>query len=97
MKIRVISVKLEEKVTKTCNIDTPKGVGSYSLFVFKSSGLIKTSIGLSDFNPGDCILIDPTFPHLLMMAAKRRKLLDYLKRTDLKRYQAIIEKLDLRR
>ena len=34
---------------------------------------------------------------LLMMAAKRRKLLDYLKRTDLKRYQAIIEKLDLRR
>ena len=34
---------------------------------------------------------------LLMMAARRRKLLDYLKRTDLKRYQAIIEKLDLRR
>tara|TARA_B100001093_G_scaffold27659_2_gene24224 strand:+ start:2973 stop:3290 length:318 start_codon:yes stop_codon:yes gene_type:complete len=34
---------------------------------------------------------------LLMMAAKRRKLLDYLKRTDLKRYQEIIEKLDLRK
>ncbi|MEC8043091.1 MAG: 30S ribosomal protein S15 [Verrucomicrobiota bacterium] len=34
---------------------------------------------------------------LLMMAARRRKLLDYLKKTDLKRYQAIIEKLDLRR
>jgi len=34
---------------------------------------------------------------LLMLAAKRRKLLDYLKRTDLKRYQAIIEKLELRR
>ena len=34
---------------------------------------------------------------LLMMAAKRRKLLDYLKRTDLKRYQAIIDKLELRR
>lgn len=34
---------------------------------------------------------------LLMMAARRRKLLDYLKRTDLKRYQAIIEKLELRR
>ena len=31
------------------------------------------------------------------MAARRRKLLDYLKRTDLKRYQDIIEKLDLRR
>jgi len=34
---------------------------------------------------------------LLMLAARRRKLLDYLKRTDLKRYQAIIEKLELRR
>ncbi len=34
---------------------------------------------------------------LLLMAAKRRKLLDYLKRTDLKRYQAIIDKLELRR
>ena len=34
---------------------------------------------------------------LLMMAARRRKLLDYLKRTDLKRYQAIIDKLDLRK
>ena len=34
---------------------------------------------------------------LLMMAARRRKLLDYLKRTDLNRYQAIIEKLGLRR
>ena len=65
MKIRVLSVKLEEKVTKASNIDTQKGVGSYSLFVFKSSGLIKTSIGLSDFNPGDCILIDPTFPHYI--------------------------------
>ena len=34
---------------------------------------------------------------LLMMAAKRRKLLDYLKRADLKRYQAVIDKLELRR
>jgi small subunit ribosomal protein S15 len=34
---------------------------------------------------------------LLMMAAKRRKLLDYLKRTDLKRDQAVIDKLELRR
>ena len=34
---------------------------------------------------------------LLMMAARRRKILDYLKRTDLKRYQAIIEKLELRK
>ena len=34
---------------------------------------------------------------LLMMAARRRKLLDYLKRTDLNRHQAIIEKLELRK
>ena len=34
---------------------------------------------------------------LLMMAARRRKLLDYLRKTDLKRYQAIIDKLGLRR
>ncbi len=34
---------------------------------------------------------------LLMMAAKRRKLLDYLKRTELNRYQSIVKKLGLRR
>ena len=34
---------------------------------------------------------------LLMMAAKRRKLLDYLKRKNLESYQAIVKKLNLRR
>ena len=34
---------------------------------------------------------------LLMMAARRRKLLDYLRKNDLTRYQAIIEKLELRK
>ena len=34
---------------------------------------------------------------LLMMAARRRKLLDYVRKTDLTRYQAIIDKLGLRR
>ena len=34
---------------------------------------------------------------LLMMAARRRKLLDYLRKTNLTRYQAIIDKLGLRR
>ena len=34
---------------------------------------------------------------LLMMAARRRKLLDYLRKNELTRYQAIIEKLELRR
>ncbi len=34
---------------------------------------------------------------LLMMVAKRRKLLDYLKRTDEARYKDIIERLNIRR
>ena len=34
---------------------------------------------------------------LLMMAARRRKLLDYLRKNELTRYQAIIEKLQLRK
>jgi small subunit ribosomal protein S15 len=33
----------------------------------------------------------------LMMVARRRKLLDYLKRTANDRYKAILEKLNLRR
>ena len=34
---------------------------------------------------------------LLMLAARRRKLLDYLRKNELTRYQAIIEKLELRK
>lgn len=34
---------------------------------------------------------------LLMMVAKRRSLLDYLKRTESDRYKAILEKLNLRK
>jgi small subunit ribosomal protein S15 len=34
---------------------------------------------------------------LLMMVARRRKLLDYLKRTSNERYKAILDKLNLRR
>lgn len=34
---------------------------------------------------------------LLMMVGRRRRLLDYLKRKDEKRYQALIERLGLRR
>lgn len=34
---------------------------------------------------------------LLMLVAKRRKLLDYLKRIDQPRYQALIERLNIRR
>jgi small subunit ribosomal protein S15 len=34
---------------------------------------------------------------LLMLVGKRRRLLDYLRRTDTERYQALISKLGLRR
>ncbi|MCD6319011.1 30S ribosomal protein S15 [Candidatus Aerophobetes bacterium] len=34
---------------------------------------------------------------LLQLVARRRKLLDYLKREDIKKYQSIIKKLGLRR
>jgi small subunit ribosomal protein S15 len=34
---------------------------------------------------------------LLKLVSQRRQLLDYLKRTDLKRYQTLIEKLGIRR
>ncbi|MGF1483056.1 MAG: 30S ribosomal protein S15 [Opitutales bacterium] len=34
---------------------------------------------------------------LILMTNKRRKLLDYLKRTDLDRYNAILQRLNLRR
>lgn len=34
---------------------------------------------------------------LLMMVAKRRKLLDYVKKVDEKRYQSLIERLGIRR
>jgi small subunit ribosomal protein S15 len=34
---------------------------------------------------------------LLQMASRRRKLLDYLKRTDLPKYNEILQKLSLRR
>jgi small subunit ribosomal protein S15 len=33
---------------------------------------------------------------LLMMVGKRRRLLDYLKRTDVERYRSLIEELGLR-
>ena len=34
---------------------------------------------------------------LLMMVGKRKRLLDYLKKTDINRYRAIISKLELRK
>lgn len=61
MKIRIVSLAQDQKLVEP-SIDKPKGGNSYSLYFFKSSGLIKTSIGLSDFKENDCIVLDPSFP-----------------------------------
>ena len=62
MKIRILSLEVDKILNNNSSIDRPKGGHSYSLYFFKSSGLLKTSIGLSDFSAGDCILLDPAFP-----------------------------------
>jgi AraC family transcriptional regulator of arabinose operon len=62
MKIRIVSVDIDKVVPVDNSIDKPKGGNCYTLYVFKSSGLIKTKIGLSDFSPGDCVLLDPSAP-----------------------------------
>ena len=62
MKIRIVSVDIDKVVSVDNSIDKPKGGNCYTLYVFKSSGLIKTKIGLSDFSPGDCVLLDPSAP-----------------------------------
>jgi len=61
MKIRIVSLDKNQKLAES-SIDKPKGGNAYSLYFLKSSGLIKTTIGLSDFNQGDCIILDQSFP-----------------------------------
>jgi AraC-like DNA-binding protein len=65
MKIRVLSVKLGIQKGKDHFIDKAKGQKCYTLYVFKSSALAKTSIGLSEVDAGDCLLVSPTSPHYL--------------------------------
>lgn len=65
MKIRVLSINLDNKKGKDHFIDKPKGQKCYTLYVFKSSALAKTSIGLSEVDAGDCLLVSPTSPHYL--------------------------------
>jgi AraC-like DNA-binding protein len=65
MKIRVLSVNLGIQKGKDHFIDKAKGQKCYTLYVFKSSALAKTSIGLSEVDAGDCLLVSPTSPHYL--------------------------------
>jgi AraC-like DNA-binding protein len=65
MKIRVLSVNLGIRKGKDHFIDKFKGQKCYTLYVFKTSALAKTSIGLSEVDAGDCLLVSPTSPHYL--------------------------------
>jgi AraC-like DNA-binding protein len=65
MKIRVLSVNLGIRKGKDHFIDKVKGQKCYTLYVFKTSALAKTSIGLSEVDAGDCLLVSPTSPHYL--------------------------------
>ena len=65
MKIRLLSVDLCVKRGKDHFIDKSKGQKCYTLYVFKSSALAKTNIGLNEVNAGDCLLISPTSPHYI--------------------------------
>ena len=65
MKIRIVAVNLGVSGNNDIVIDLPKGQKCYSLYVFKTSALAKTSVGLSEVDPGDCILISPGIPHYI--------------------------------
>ncbi|MBT3638605.1 MAG: AraC family transcriptional regulator [Opitutae bacterium] len=65
MKIRVLSVDLGVRRGKDHFIDKAKGQKCYTLYVFKTAALAKTSIGLNEVNAGDCLLVSPSSPHYL--------------------------------
>ena len=65
MKIRVLSVDLGVRRGRDHFIDKAKGQKCYVLYVFKSTALAKTDIGLNEVNAGDCLLISPGSTHYL--------------------------------
>ena len=65
MKIRITGCDIAVKQKNSNTIDLAKGKREYTLYFFKSPVLAKTKIGLHDVNPGDCILIGPSFPHYI--------------------------------
>lgn len=65
MKIRVLSVDLGVRRGRDHFIDKAKGQKCYTLYVFKSTALAKTDIGLNEVNAGDCLLISPGSTHYL--------------------------------
>ncbi|RLD62048.1 MAG: 30S ribosomal protein S15 [Bacteroidetes bacterium] len=69
--------------------DTGSAEGQIALFTFR----IKHLTGHLKVNRKDVF----TERSLVLLVGKRRKLLDYLKKTDIERYRAIIKKLGLRK
>ena len=63
MKINILSI--ETSRTNNCEfvIDKPKGVQNYTLYILKTQTLSKTTTGLADMSPGDCLLLGPGIPH----------------------------------
>ncbi len=69
--------------------DTGSAEGQIALFTYRINHLTgHLKKNQKDFN---------TERSLLRMVGKRRKLLDYLKKTDIERYRAIIAKLGIRK
>ena len=69
--------------------DTGSPEGQIALFTYRINHLTgHLKKNQKDFN---------TERSLLRMVGKRRKLLDYLKKTDIERYRAIIAKLGIRK
>ena len=69
--------------------DTGSAEGQIALFSFRINHLTEhLKVNMKDFG---------TQRSLIRLVGKRRSLLDYLHRTDINRYRAIVKELDLRK
>ena len=65
MKIRILSIDIDKSEGSDTIIDKSKGVKNYTLYIFKSNALAKTSVGLTDVHAGDILFLGPDFPHYI--------------------------------
>ena len=57
MKIRILSIDIDKSEGSDTIIDKSKGVKNYTLYIFKSNALAKTSVGLTDVHAGDILFL----------------------------------------
>jgi len=77
------------KTHGTSEKDTGKSEGQIALFTYRIAHLTEhLKLNRKDFG---------TQRSLQLLVGKRRSLLDYLKKTDIERYRAIVKELNLRR